>query len=211
MSARGARRPRWREAGGWRKRRTNSFPKKSDYQITLFSFLTREGEGFDSAVFSSNLEKKYREIYLAKGEDFCRYQYRKIYLSRVGAQNEFCGTTTTIMKKQRVLLICSQHLFGESMETILRAAADVELVGPWELGEEVCQRIAEARPNVVVIADEESQEEVVAHLTSAIIEQYPELSVIRAGLNENVFRVFSTHTLLARGADLLETIRNLPS
>ncbi len=114
------------------------------------------------------------------------------------------------MQKQRVLLICSQRLFGESMETILRAAEDVELIGPWELGEDVCQRITEVRPNVVVIADEESQEEAVAHLIASIIEQFPELSVIRAGLNENVFRLFSTHTLPARGADLLETIRNLP-
>jgi len=115
-----------------------------------------------------------------------------------------------IMPKQRVLLICSGHLFGESMETVLRAAEDVELVGPWELGGEVCQRIEETRPNVVVIADEEAQDEAVAHLTAAILERYPELSVIRAGLDENVFRIFSTHSLPARGADLLETIRNLP-
>ena len=114
------------------------------------------------------------------------------------------------MPTQRVLLVCSQRLFGESMETILRAAEDVELVGPWELGEDVCQRIAGARPNVVVIADEDPQGEAVTHLTAAIIERYPELSVIRAGLDENVFRIFSTHSLPARGADLLETIRNLP-
>ncbi len=120
------------------------------------------------------------------------------------------GLSHTMMQKQRVLLICSQHLFGESMETILRAAEDVELIGPWDLGEDICQRIAAAHPNVVVIADEDPQSEAVTHLTAAIIEQYPELSVIRTGLNENVFRVFSTHTLPARGADLLETIRNLP-
>ena len=116
-----------------------------------------------------------------------------------------------VMPKQRVLLVCSQRLFGESMETVLRAAEDMELVGPWDLGEEVCQRIAEARPNVVVIADEDPQSEAITHLTAAIIEQYPELTVIRTGLNENVFRIFSTHILPARGADLLETIRNLPN
>ena len=114
------------------------------------------------------------------------------------------------MKKHRVLLISSHRLFGESMEMVLRAALDVELVGTWVLDEDVCQRIAQARPNVVVIADEEVQDETVTRLTSAIIEQYPELSVIRAGLYENVFRIFSTHTLPARRADLLETIRHLP-
>src|SRR3990172_1109898 len=114
------------------------------------------------------------------------------------------------MPKHRVLLVCSQHLFGESMETILRAEADVELVGLWDVEGDVCQRIPEARPHVVVIVDEDSRSERITHLTSAIIEVYPELSVIRAGLNENVFRVFSPHSHPARGPDLLETIRNLP-
>ena len=114
------------------------------------------------------------------------------------------------MKKQRVLLVCSRHLFGESMETVLRAAEDVELIGPWELGGEVCQRITEAGLDVVLIVDDDSQREMGAELTSAIMEAHPNLPIIRAGLNENIFRVFSTHSHPARGTDLLETIRNLP-
>lgn len=115
------------------------------------------------------------------------------------------------MPKHRVLLVCSQNLFGESIETILRAAEDVELIGPWGFGEDVCQRIAAAHPDAVVVADENPQGDEIAHLTSAIIEQYSELSVIRAGLRENVVRVFSTHLLPARSTDLLDTIRSLPS
>ena len=114
------------------------------------------------------------------------------------------------MSKRRVLLVCSQHLFGESMETILRAEADVELIGPWDLGEEVCSRITEASPSVVLIVSEDSQSEASASLTSAIMEAHPKLPIIRAGLTENVVRVYSTHILPARGTDLLETIRNLP-
>lgn len=114
------------------------------------------------------------------------------------------------MPKRRVLLIYSPHLFGESMETILRAAEDVELIGPWSLGGEVCQQIPEVRPNVVVIVDDDSQSAEIAALTSAIFETAPDLPVIRAGLNENVFRILSTHTLPARGADFLDTIRSLP-
>lgn len=114
------------------------------------------------------------------------------------------------MEKHRVLLVCSQHLFGESMETILRAEADVELIGPWDLGTDICSRITEASPNVVLIVDEDSQSEASANLTSAVMEAYPNLPIIRAGLSENVVRVHSTHILPARGTDLLETIRNLP-
>ena len=112
------------------------------------------------------------------------------------------------MSKPRVLLISSQHLFGESIETILRAEKDVEMIGPWHLNDpNICERLVEAHPSVVVIADENLQSETAAELTKVIIEKYPELSVIRAALNENVFRIFSTRTLPARGDNLLETIR----
>lgn len=113
------------------------------------------------------------------------------------------------MSKPRVLLICSQNLFGESLEMILRAEKDIELIGSWKLDDqEICQRLLEARPSVVVIADENLQSETAAELTRSIIEQYSELSVIRTALSENVFRIVSTHTLPARGDSLLETIRN---
>jgi DNA-binding NarL/FixJ family response regulator len=112
------------------------------------------------------------------------------------------------MSKPRILLITSQHLFGESMETILRAESDMELVGPWNLGDQdICGRLYGAHPAVVVIADENLQSEAATELTQSIIERYPELTVIRTALNDNVFRTFSTHTLPARGADLLDTIR----
>ena len=113
------------------------------------------------------------------------------------------------MTKPRVLLIGSQCLFGESMEMILRAEKDIELVGPWDLGDQdICRRLIEVQPSVVVIADEDSQSDVAAELSKSIIEQNSELSVIRAGLSENVFRIVSTHTLPARCDSLLETIRN---
>ena len=112
------------------------------------------------------------------------------------------------MLKPRILLIRSPHLFGESMEMILRAETDMELIGPWDLNEqEVCGRLQEVQPSVVVIADEDLQSEATTELTRSIIEKYPEISVIHTALNENVFRIFSTHTLPARGADLLDTIR----
>lgn len=90
----------------------------------------------------------------------------------------------------------------------MRAEKEVELIGPWNLGDrDICERLAEVSPSVIVIADENLQSESAAELTKAIIEQHPEISVIRTALNDNVFRIFSTHTLPARGEDLLETIR----
>lgn len=95
---------------------------------------------------------------------------------------------------------------------ILRAEPNMELIGPWNLNEaDISQRLPDIQPSVVVIADENLHSDAAAELTQSIIEQYPELSVIRAGLNENVFRIFSTHTFPARGANLLEMIRTCVS
>lgn len=94
------------------------------------------------------------------------------------------------------------------MEVILRTDTDVELIGPWDLNDpEFCDRLQDVQPSVVVIADESLQSETATRLTTAILERYPELFVIRTGLSENVVRIFSIHTVPARGADLLETIR----
>ncbi len=91
----------------------------------------------------------------------------------------------------------------------MRTEKDIELIGSWKLGDmDICERLLEAKPSIVVIADENLQSENAAELTKSIIERYSELSVIRTGLSENVFRIVSTHTLPARGDNLLETIRN---
>lgn len=91
----------------------------------------------------------------------------------------------------------------------MRTEKDIELIGSWRLDDmDICERLLETKPSVVVIADENLQSETAAELTKSIIERYSELSVIRTGLSENVFRIVSTHTLPARGDNLLETIRN---
>ncbi|MCC7119075.1 MAG: response regulator transcription factor [Anaerolineales bacterium] len=114
------------------------------------------------------------------------------------------------MSKPQILLISSQRLFGESLEMILRAEKEVELMGVWNPAEEdVSERLMnlQIQPAVVVIADEALRPEAVADLTRLIMERYPEISVIRTALNENIFRLFSTYTLPARGDRLLEAIR----
>lgn len=112
------------------------------------------------------------------------------------------------MSKPRVVLVTSQRLFGESVETILRAEKEAELIGPWNLEDsDICERLAEICPSVIVIADESLQSEKAAELTKAIIERHSSAFVIRAAVNENVFRVISTNTLPAGSDDLLKTIR----
>lgn len=115
------------------------------------------------------------------------------------------------MPKPRVLLICSQDLFGESVESVLRSATELELIGPWSLEEEISSRIPEASPGVVVIADQDPDNEKAVHLATTLMEQYPDLPVICTGLTHNMLRVFSTRTRPARSTDLLDSIHALSS
>lgn len=113
--------------------------------------------------------------------------------------------------KRRVLLVCPPHLFGESLETILRRSDNLELLGPLDLTQtNVEPHLREWHPDAVVIVDQGETDMNVSYLIAAILQQFPALPVVRAGLEHNVFRVFSAHTLPARSSDLVEAILSLP-
>lgn len=112
------------------------------------------------------------------------------------------------MERRRVLLLCVESLLGESLERILGQLEDVELVGPWELGADVLARLPEGMPDIALVVEEEESENV-ASLTGQILEHYPDLPVVRIGLQENVMRVYASRTLPARSADLIDVIRGL--
>jgi hypothetical protein len=95
------------------------------------------------------------------------------------------------------------------VESVLRCATELELVGPWSLEEGIPSRIPEASPEVVVIADQDPTNEKAVHLATVLMEQYPDLPVICTGLAQNMFRVFSTRSLPARSTDLLDSIHAL--
>lgn len=115
------------------------------------------------------------------------------------------------LEKRRVLLVCSQRLFGQSLETILRRVEGMELLGPVELALENFEaRLLELRPDAVIVVDEGEHSLRASLLTAAILQQFPSLPVISAGLEQHTFRVYSAHILPARSSDLVEAILNLP-
>ncbi|MBV6395832.1 MAG: hypothetical protein HFACDABA_01414 [Anaerolineales bacterium] len=114
-------------------------------------------------------------------------------------------------EKRRVLLICSKRLFGESLEALLRKDGQFELLGPIEASENnIGMRLRELRPDAVIVVDEGETKMGITYLTASILQQFPSLPIIRAGLEQNVFRVFSAHTIPARSSNLVEAILNLP-
>jgi DNA-binding NarL/FixJ family response regulator len=117
---------------------------------------------------------------------------------------------TPIMEKRSVVLICTQQLFGESLETLLSSSGDIGLIGPWDLQVDVCERLSACHPDVVVIIEDPAEIDCAGALTNQIMHRYPDLPVILLGVDQNVFYIINTQALPASGPDLLNTIRRLP-
>jgi DNA-binding NarL/FixJ family response regulator len=114
------------------------------------------------------------------------------------------------MRKRRVLLLCAQQLLGESLEHTLRQVEDLEVAGPWTIEEGVLNCLSGEQPDLVIITDEDIAPEKLSRLTAQILEQYPDLPVFRVTLERNLMQVYSSHTMPARSADLIDLIHRLP-
>jgi DNA-binding NarL/FixJ family response regulator len=113
-------------------------------------------------------------------------------------------------KKRRVLLIGAQPLLCEGLETILGELADVELIGPLAPDADWLNRLPEHAPHVVLLAEEGGDIHYSAPLTTLILDRFPDVPVIRVALEEDAVRLYTTQTLPARSADLIEAIRRVP-
>lgn len=115
------------------------------------------------------------------------------------------------MKKRHVLLLGEKQLLGESLENLLKGFSDIQLSGPESLSSDYCARIAEIKPDVVLIAEIGNQNEMVSSIAAKVLDLYPNISVIHSTLSRNVVRIYSSHELPARTADLIDAIRSIPN
>jgi DNA-binding NarL/FixJ family response regulator len=114
------------------------------------------------------------------------------------------------MEKRRVVLISQSDLLGESLEHILNSLEDVQVIGPWQPGDQVVARCANHPPDLVIITDNELSAETGSQLTACLLETIPNLAVIRIKQDSNFIFAYTTQTIPARVADLIDTIRHLP-
>jgi len=114
------------------------------------------------------------------------------------------------MKKRHVLLLGEEQLLGESLQNLLQGFDDIQLSGPEPLSADICIQIGKIKPDVVLIADVGNQNAKVAGIAASILDLYPNIPVIHSTLSRNVVRIYSSHELPARTADLIDAIRSNP-
>lgn len=114
------------------------------------------------------------------------------------------------MHRRRILVLSRQTLLGESLERILGEMEDVEVVGSWLLDDSALPALPSPSPDLLLIADDEVDAGGMTGLALHLMELHPNLPVIRVELDRNILQVFTSQTLPARVADLIDAIRRLP-
>ena len=110
------------------------------------------------------------------------------------------------MSQQRVFLLGRPGLFAEGVRDILERQSDMEIFGPYVMTVDAIAPIEAFGPNVVVIADEGAAD---AALVGDILRTYPDLPVVRVGLEESMVHVYRSERVAATSTSFLDAIRGL--
>ena len=115
------------------------------------------------------------------------------------------------MEKHRVLLLSAHPLLSEGLANLLSQIEDVILIGPHDSTQFALTDLDTIKPDVILVAEQDADNATTVALMIEILQHQANLPVIQVDLSgNNVVRVYRSHTLPARSADLIETIRSLP-
>ena len=115
------------------------------------------------------------------------------------------------MKQHRVLLLSDHSLLSEGLANLLRIVPEVLLLGPRNVTGFSLEDLAADAPDVVLFAEQETDDVTANAVLFQILQHVPDLPVIQVGLSgSHIVRVYTSHSLPARSGDLIEMIRRLP-
>ncbi len=111
------------------------------------------------------------------------------------------------MEKHPVLLVCLLPLLCEGLQRILEPLEDVEclcLPGADLLALE--SSLKTFQPEMVLVAGE-NENDASTHLIADLLKRFPDVPVVWVDLTTNVLRMYTSHTLPANSAALIDAIR----
>ncbi|MFU8771166.1 MAG: hypothetical protein ACNA8H_01965 [Anaerolineales bacterium] len=91
----------------------------------------------------------------------------------------------------------------------MSSIAEIEIVASWLISQTDPKRIKEHAPDLVIIAEGDSSTEETNLLAADILGSYPDLSVIRIKLSQNVFHIYTSQVFAADHSHLIEAIRRM--
>ena len=111
------------------------------------------------------------------------------------------------MKKRQVLLIQMQPLLGEGLQRIFQKLEDVDLVClPCPDLDKIDVCVKNLHPDMVLLAGEKEDDRA-TRLILNMLKQYEDIPIVWVELETNVLRLYTSHSLTATSAELINTIR----
>lgn len=111
------------------------------------------------------------------------------------------------MEKRQVLLIRLQPLLGEGLQRIFQAIEEIELIclDCTDLQTiDLC--LTDLHPVMVLLAGEKEDDQS-THLISHLLRQYENIPVVWVELETTLLRLYTSHSLTANSAELIQTLR----
>ena len=113
-------------------------------------------------------------------------------------------------KKRRVVLLSTQPLLGEALQSILSKVEEVELLGPWPPEADVLDRLGAQAPDVVLLASAEGDSLEPDSLIAQLLARYPDFPLVQVSIEHSRVRAYTSRSLPAHSRDLIDLIRDLP-
>jgi len=111
------------------------------------------------------------------------------------------------VKKRQVLLIQMLPLLGEGLQRIFQKLEDVDLVClPCPDLDKIDACVKNIHPDMVLLAGEKEDDRAM-HLILNMLKQYEDIPIVWVELETNVLRLYTSHSLTATSAELINTIR----
>jgi chemotaxis response regulator CheB len=110
------------------------------------------------------------------------------------------------VSQQRVLILGRSGLFAQGVQDILEQENDIEVCASHPMTVDGANQIRALGPDVLILANDGTTD---AALVGHILRTYPDLPIVRVGLEDSVIRVYRSEQVAATSAGLLDTIRGL--
>jgi chemotaxis response regulator CheB len=113
------------------------------------------------------------------------------------------------MQKRLVILIPLQPLLSEGLQRIFQKLDDVELRSlPCDDIETLDSCLDQLRPDMVLLTANK-EDDAITLLMSKILRHYEDIPIVWVDLESNNLRLYTSHTLTANSAALLQAIREI--
>lgn len=111
------------------------------------------------------------------------------------------------MKKRLVILVTLQPLLGEGLQRIFQNLEDIELISlPCVEIQEIDACFRTTCPDMVLLAGEK-EDNAATLLISKMLKHFEDIPIVWVELESNTLHLYTSHSLAANSAELINAIR----